>query len=128
MSEKIQWSRTRRSSTSGASYAAELSKNEDQCVPNHPQSKTTLRAKNAGRMVTLTLLSLLLFLASGCSTAKEPAGPQYCGDLNQCFEECNRRYPPQHGSNEIEVCLNTCIQTHGNPEKCPELNRTPLEP
>ncbi|MBU45020.1 MAG: hypothetical protein CMN76_17545 [Spirochaetaceae bacterium] len=76
------------------------------------------------------LVSVLLFLAlaSVCSVKNEKTngagsgeGPDYCPALGECFDDCNTRYPPQHGSNEIEVCLYQCIQKHGTPEPCGNL-------
>lgn len=56
------------------------------------------------------------------SEKKSSRNPEvYCKELKECFDQCNRRYPPEHGSNEIDLCLNRCIQDLGDPENCPEL-------
>ncbi|HBS04446.1 MAG TPA: hypothetical protein DEA96_05745 [Leptospiraceae bacterium] len=97
-------------------------------IPSREQSDSGSGSTATGRAIrgsAILALTILLIAAIGCGTRKEQSSPDYCARLKQCFEECNRRYPPQHGSNEIEVCLNSCIQDHGNPENCSDLNETP---
>lgn len=92
-------------------------------IPMTASFAVGLRASLLAFLAALLFASVLLT----CNTGKEAGAPEYCDSLEKCFDECNHRYPPQHGSNEIEICLNSCIQDHGNPDACPSIRDLNLQ-
>lgn len=97
-------------------------KSNRHCFPSPFLRSRLKKARGSFSAFLSAGFSVLLVLSVSACKSEEPAkGASHCPELKVCFDECNQRFPPQHGSNEIEVCLNNCIQTHGNPEACPEL-------
>lgn len=91
-------------------------------IGGNPNNNASVTHRRALFLAGLLCFGLSLTGIACKSEKKSSQNPDiYCKQLKECFDECNRRYPPEHGSNEIEICLNGCIRDSGDPENCPEL-------